>query len=273
MNTSRFLPVISAFLTLPAFGVVSFTGSYSENFDGLPSSNTTLTGTNVLGAHVALPGVPSWEVARLTGTLANAAINSTYATTGRFYSMANATVPSDRAIATLGSGSFSGGFGVALINNTVDVVGAINVSYSFEIWGVQGTTTANETEDRLSFSYGLSGGGITVSNYLTSAEMIPAMLLDAVSPTTNMVTDVLTGTDPNRSRDGNAPEWTQINSTVLSGLNWAPGQTLFFRFTDSDSSGFDAAMGVDNFLVTVPEPSTLMLSSIALASLLRRRRK
>jgi uncharacterized protein len=276
MNPLKFLPAISALLTLPAFGAISFTGAYSENFDGLPTSNTTLTGTNVVGNHVALPGVPSWEVARLGPATAttNVAINSSYSTGGRFYSMANTTDPSDRAIVALGSGTFWGGFGVALVNDTTDVVTTIRISYSFEIWGVQGTSTANATEDRLAFAYGVSGGGITVGDYLSSSAMVRFEDLDAISPTTNMVTGVASESSPPRSRDGNAPEWRQINSAVIGGLDWTPGQTLFVRFSDSNSAGFDASMGVDDFsIVAIPEPSALVLSSIALAGLLVRRRR
>ena len=274
--------MFAALFLTPVVGVVRGAVSYSvlgetisQNFDGLPSAGTTsLTGSATVGNQVGVPGVGGWELAKVGGSATvDATLNTAYSTGGRFYAMG--TVVGERALVALGSGSFFGASGTSLINDTGMAIEGFAVSFASEIWGVQGTTTATASEDRLAFAYGFSGGLATAANYLSSPALVAFAALDAVSPASQAVTGAVSGTDPARLRDGNGEGFRRVVSGTVSGISWEPGQTLFLRWSDADTSGFDAMMGVDDFAFTaaVPEPSSSVLGAVAAVGLLSRRRR
>ncbi len=244
-----------------------------QDFNTLPSTgNTSLPGTGITGDQIALPGVSGWEIARVGGSAtADVTLNTAHATGGRFYSRGNTA--EERALTMLGSGTFAGGVGTGFVNETGAVLTTFTISYFTEIWAVQGTSTANQNEDRVRFSYGFSGAAITDSNFITSAAMTPLPALDAVSPAANTITGTVGADNPDRSRDGNAAEWRTLVSSTVSDLTWQPGTTLYLRWNDSDSPGFDASMGIDDVSFSaVPEPGALSLTALGLAWAARRRR-
>lgn len=274
-------PLLSCFLGLSlAAGSANAAISYAatglvvlQDFNALPATGTTpLTGTGTTGNQIALPGVTGWEIARVGGTaVTDVTLNTAQATGGRFYSRGNTA--DERALTMLGSATFAGGAGTGFVNDTGAVLTSFTVSYFTEIWAVQGTGTATPFEDRLRFSYGLAGGGPTATNFITSATMTPVPALDAVSPASNTITGTVSGDDPNRGRDGNAGEWRSLVSATVSDLTWQPGATLYLRWNDSDSSGFDASMGIDDVRFSaVPEPTALSLTALGLGWAARRRR-
>jgi hypothetical protein len=260
---------------------VSYTaplGLYSQDFNALPNTGTvTLPGSATTGTQLPIPGVTDWELAKRGGTgSADVALWTTPATGGRFYS--SGTDAADRALSSLASGTFIGAIGTSFVNDTGSTLTAFTITFSREIWAVQGTSQASPTgdlADRLSFAYGISGNGPSATDYLTSAAMIPFTDLDAVSPAENMLLAVASNTNPDRTRDGNSPDWKTTVSATVSGITWDPGQTLFLRWSDSDTVGFDAIVGVDDFSFTaaIPEPSTgfLMAAALAFGGFRRRR--
>ena len=266
--TAAGLPTATAAVSYTAEGQL-----VTQDFNALPAVNTTLVGTGVVGFQAALRGATEWEVARRGGTaLTDTAIWSTYSTGGRYYS-AGADV-ADRAVAALGSGSFFGAVGTSLVNDTGMTLTSFSVSYAHEIWAVQGTTTQNATEDRMAFAYGFSGGAATAANYLTSSSMIALTDLDAVSPASNMVTGAVNGDNPNRQRDGNSAAFRTVKTATVSGISWEPGQSLYLRWSDTDSSGFDATQGIDDFAFSaVPEPSVWISLMVGAAAVLLPRRR
>lgn len=234
---------------------IDFDGnSYIQNFNSLPSSGSlTLSGTNVVGQHVAIPNIPGWFAAKIDGAgTESMTMNANHGTLtgGRLYSYGSSS-SLDRALGSLASGTNTPAFGAAFVNTSGETIAAVRVNYRHEIWTAQGTTGTNVYEDRLGFAYGLSSSTVTVNNFLTSNQMTDFALLDAVSSGTNAVLEVEGGTNPSRARDGNSSEWSSSISAVISGLNWAPGQTLFLRWKDSDTPGFDAGHGVDDFTLSI----------------------
>ena len=63
-------------------------------------------------------------------------------------------------------------------------------------------------------------------------------------------------------------------SATITGINWAPGDTLFIRWNDTDDTGTDAGIAIDNLsmIATVPEPSGGLLIGLGFAALALRRR-
>ena len=274
--------MFAALFLTPVVGVVRGAVSYSvlgetisQNFDGLPSAGTTsLTGSATVGNQVGVPGVGGWELAKVGGSApADSTLNTAYSTGGRFYAMG--TVVGERALVALGSGSFFGASGTSLINDTGMAIEGFAVSFASEIWAVQGTSTATPAEDRLTFAYGFSGGAVAAGNYLSSAAMVAFSGLDAVSPSSNALTGTVSGTDPARLRDGNAAAFRSTVSGTVTDIVWEPGQTLFLRWSDADTAGFDAMMGIDDFsfAAAVPEPTSGALGAAAAVVLLSRRRR
>lgn len=267
--TAAGLPMATAAISYTAEGEL-----VTQDFNALPAVNTPLVGTGVVGFQAALPGATEWEVARRGGTaLTDTAINVVYATGGRFYSAGSSG--SDRAVAALGSGAFFGAVGTSLVNNSGVTLTSFTVSYAHEIWAVQGTGTQNASEDRMAFAYGFSGGAATAGNYLTSSSLIALADLDAVSPASNIVLGAASGENPNRQRDGNSAGFRTVKTATVSGISWEPGQSLYLRWSDTDSSGFDATQGIDDFAFSavVPEPSVWISLMVGAAAVLLPRRR
>lgn len=282
MKTLGYLVTLLAAGLAAGQAQINYTGgTYSENFDGLPNTgNTTLAGTGTVGVQAAVPGVSGWQAARVGGT-ATTAININAdigtGTGGRFYSYGAAS-SSERALGSVGSGTTWGGFGASLLNASSDTYDSITISFYHEIWSRQGTTQAAPAawDDILAFAYGFSSTpGITAANYITSAAMTPLAALNATSPSSIEWNSVTDGSTPPRNVDGNSATYRQLVTATISGLNWAPGDTFFMRWQDSDTGGFDSGHGIDDLALTttvIPEPSSgLLLGAAFLVGLAGRR--
>lgn len=256
-------------------------GTATENFNSIPVTNSdsrvTLTGTNVLNNQLDVPGLPGWQLARVGGsTTGNIAMwEASAGAGGRFYAYGDG---SNRSLGMLASGTAIGAFGVSYVNNTADTFNQVTITYTRQIWHVQGTSNATEQyETRFLFSYGTSAAGISSSDYISNSNMTSFPALDAISPEENTVNSTVSGTDPDRQRFGASPQWSEVVTATINGVDWAPGETLFLRWVDFDAPGFDAGMSIDDFSMTavIPEPSTVALSMGLLAGLgvwLRRRK-
>lgn len=282
MNPSLCIALAAVLLSSAASrAAISYTvplGLYFQDFNSLPNTGTVaLPGSATTGTQLPIPGVTDWELAKRGGTgSTDSVLWTTPSTGGRFYS--SGLDPVDRALSSLASGTFIGAVGTSFVNDTGSTLTAFTITFSREIWAVQGTSQASPTgdlADRLSFAYGLSGNGPAATDYLTSAAMIPFADLDAVSPAENMLLAIPSNTNPDRTRDGNSPDWKATVSATVSGITWDPGHTLFLRWSDSDTVGFDAILGVDDlfFTAAIPEPSAGLLMAAALAFGGSRRRR
>jgi predicted extracellular nuclease len=211
--------ILAAFAAVLSAQCVSLTSSsaYTQNFDGLASSGT---------ANTVLPA--GWAFSE---TGANA--NTTYRagtgsdTTGDTYSFGAAS-SSDRAFGTLLSGSLAPTIGACFTNHTGGNI-AVSISYTGEEWrlGAAGRT------DKLDFQYSTDATSLTTGNW-TNFDA-----LDFVTPNT-----ATTG-----AHDGNAA----VNRTQRTGslpVTLANGATLFIRWQDSDVSGSDDGLAVDDFTLT-----------------------
>ena len=64
-------------------------------------------------------------------------------------------------------------------------------------------------------------------------------------------------------------------SATITGLNWAPGDSLFIRWNDFNDAGNDAGVAIDNLsmVATIPEPSCGLLLGLGFAALALLRHK
>lgn len=272
-----------------AQGQISYTGgTYFEDFNTLHNdlaNPLAVEGTGPLYGQGSIPGLSGWHAARVGGSgstniplraMDDTGTTVTAYSTGAFYSYGNAS-STERALGSLASGSTIGAIGVSFVNNTGQTLNEVTISFRQEIWVVQGTSTQTQYENRMWFGYGLSSNGVLDSNFLSSGQMTTYPDLDVVAAAEWTILGTASGTDPDRRRDGNSAQWSDLVSATIAGVNWAPGETLYLRWIDFDQGGFDTGMAIDDFSMSavVPEPATLAFALGLLAGLavwLRRRR-
>ncbi len=249
-------------------------GTYSENFDSILNTDgtgTIMTGVGPIGAQDTIPTLTTWRAARVAGSgTGTFALFCDWGSsgTGRLYSYGYpppSPLQSERALGSVGSGTTVPGFGTWFINTSADTFEYLTFSFDREIWRTQSATA----DQSLAFAYGFSssGTGITTANFLTDGSMIAYAALNATAPGT------LGGS--NVSRDGNADPYKAAVSATISGIRWAPGDTLFIRWNDKDDTGSDAGIAIDNLtmIATVPEPAGGLLLGLGFAALALLRRK
>ncbi|MBK8367588.1 MAG: T9SS type A sorting domain-containing protein [Bacteroidetes bacterium] len=238
----QYFTLITALLLFPFLkGItqVSLTNlgaAYTQNFDGLANTNTSTA-------------VPSGWALSETGTGANS--NYTAGTgsgnSGDTYSFGAAS-NGERAFGTLRSGSVGSTIGASFTNNTGSIITSLDVSYIGEEWrlGVAGRT------DQLNFEYSLNATSLTSGTWNSVAA------LNFITPNT---------VAPVNAKDGNlTANRTSLSSTIGS-LSIAVGGTVWIRWTDSDISGSEDGLGIDDFSLTpngtAPTPPTkLVITSI-----------
>ncbi|MGD9688259.1 MAG: hypothetical protein AB7K52_05205 [Phycisphaerales bacterium] len=245
-----------------ALASVSYTGgTLTENFNSLPSTGVMsgfFTGT---GVHAGIPGLTTWVGARLggTGSAMNFIANAGDSNSGALFSYGDVDA-TERALGSLASGSNIGAFGVELVNDTSDTL--TELVFSFDREQYRSSTSASGTPNTLAFAYGFSGGMITSANFLSDAGMTAHAAGDLV------------GDAPVASNGIITPPSVLAVGFTITGISWAPGQSLFIRWQDFNDQGNDAGLAVDNlsFTARVPTPGTAALVGLAGLAGLRRRR-
>jgi len=219
-----------------AFGQVQFNGNYVQNFDGLGQSGAaTLTGrgphaiADVLGS----TGVDGWYGANFEGSSSNTefkAHNGSLAgSAGRGVVFFGANRSAERALGALSTSNQISSFGLVLTNNTAQTFVSVDVSFIGEQWRAGDAGLVNV----LSFAYGF-GTSLT-----DAATLVPE--LDFVTPN-------LAGGET--AVDGNDPANQTPVQAVITGVNWAPGQSLVLRWNATELSGQDNGLAIDTLAVS-----------------------
>jgi len=225
------------------------TSPYTQNFDGLNSSNTTSTTPTSNNTKATLPG--GWDFVETA--IGTSAADNTYSAnngasnTGNTYSY-GATGSTERAFGSLRSGSLVPTIGGTFTNNTGAALTSLTISYTGETWRVG---TAGRS-DKLTFQYSTNASSLTDA----SAGVVWTSVT-ALDYTNNSATTGSGGTAPQQT--------TAVKSTILN-LNIADGATFWIRWNDFDASGADDGTAVDDFSIAWGGPISPSTSALAFGS-------
>ncbi|TDR41138.1 putative repeat protein (TIGR01451 family) [Tahibacter aquaticus] len=207
----------------------------TQNFDTL--SNTAGSTTNNLT-------ITGWF---LTESGGGARDNEQYgvdtgaSTTGDMYSY-GAAAATDRALGQLRSGTLIPLFGACFTNNTGSTLASLAVAYTGEEWRL-GTAARTDT---LAFEYS------TTATDLVTGAWTGVTALNFVTPDTATA----------GAKNGNAAADRTALASTISGLSIANGASFWIRWNDTDASGADDGLAVDDFSLTPQAPIALPNLSI-----------
>ena len=220
---------------------VSFTGgSYSQNFDTLPTSSTIQPWTN----DSTLQG---WHLFRQpgTGTVLSRPLTQETAEVpparSHSFGKAGAAPITDRALGGIGegayfgnpsSGSVAGWMALALENDTVSTVNEVRLNYTGERWC---NGSSNQT---MTLEYGVGA----------AFNLVPSG-----TPATSLLNFFSSSAGTSGAKDGNSIGNRSAREGVLTNLNWTAGSTLWIRWVERNDSGGDQAFAVDDVQIgTIP---------------------
>jgi hypothetical protein len=213
-----------ALVAIPASAITftQFNVTMTENFDTLATSTSSV--------------VPvGWEFSE-TGSGANATYGASTgsSSTGNTYSFGSAS-STDRAFGAIRTTSLASTLGTVITNQTGGAITQLTIQYTGEQWRLGSLGRV----DRLDFGYSLDATSIATGSWLE------VDALDFIAPVTSGAIGAL---------DGNAAgNWTLISHTI-TGLNVAPGSSLWLRWTDSDATSSDDGLAIDNVAITAVQP-------------------
>jgi uncharacterized repeat protein (TIGR01451 family) len=173
------------------------------------------------------------------------AVDTGASTSGDMYSY-GAAAATDRALGELRSGTLIPIFGACYTNNTGATLTSLAVAYTGEEWRLG---TAART-DQISFEYS------TNATDLVTGAWTGVAALNFVTPDT-----ATTG-----AKNGNAAADRTALSSTIPALSIANGATFWIRWTDTDATGADDGLAVDDFSLTpnaVP-PVNLTINDVSL---------
>ncbi len=237
--------LLSLFLTagaVSAQSVVSFTGNYTQNFNGLPVvtlAATTIPNTGYPYDLSASPfestGMEGWQI---RNSATNALAYRVYGLSGTGAGFVTFGADGeDYALGSISNGTSAlPQFGVVLKNSTGITITEATISFDGEQWRGSGAA------DVLAFSYQVS-----TENKINAGDtfLSPGGSFNLVGSTTSGLID-----------GSSAGLITGLGGT-LTGLNWEADSYLILRWTNSTAS---AGLAIDNFAITaIPEPSTYAL--------------
>jgi predicted extracellular nuclease len=217
----------------PAVAQISLTSpgtAYTQNFDTLATTGTSST----------LPA--GWALSE-TGTNANTTYNTGTGSSnaGDTYSF-GASGNSERALGSVASGSLVSTIGASFTNNTGATITSLSIAFTTELWR-RGTATA----DKLAFGYSTNATSLTTGTYTA----VPALNAASVAGCTAS-TDTAT--------NGNSPTCRTAVSSTISGLSIPSGATFWIRWADSNDTGNDDGIAIDDFSLTPNGTAGLSLS-------------
>jgi hypothetical protein len=264
MHARRALPVVLAGLVLaapaPAQVVLTGGGTYTQNFDSLPS-----TGTAVPWAQNST--LPGWYAVR-TGTGTDIDVGNGGSGFGNLYSFGS-TGSTNRALGSIGaSGETQGNYAWGVVfRNDGALPLTIGIQYAGEQW-----RTSPEGRQTANFTWRQSSTAITDADF-SAIDADGASDLFAVVPALNFASPVFSNASIQALNGNLGPNRTAFNEdfTGLTGAQLDPGEHIAFRWWDQDHGGagdLDHALAIDDLTITftpvpVPEPGTVLAVAAA----------
>jgi len=228
------LVILSAwcFCSTPAVQAqIALTNTYTQNFNTLANTGNNNPWTN----NTTLVG---WYSTRTVYQASDGTGN-----TGDLYSFGT-TGSTERALGSINGGSTGNiSYALQLRNLSGGVITSLDISFTGEQWRNGGNLAV---PDIISFDYLITS---LSTNQIASAGYTAAPALDFAN--------VISG-NPAGPVNGNLPaNQVAISSTIF--INLAPNDYIWLRWTDTPKQGNDHGLGIDNFSVSVPEPTTIAL--------------
>jgi hypothetical protein len=232
------ITALTAVMTTSLYAQVSYTGGvYSQDFNSLPgTTNNTLNSTWTDNS--TLPG---WYANKTTFSVTDGTVGGTAATfsptaaantnnVGLFsFGTASST---DRALGSRATAAVTGNnpvlYGVRLVNNTTQTLTSFTVTYTGEQWFKSGKTTA----DTILLDYQIGATSISGGTWVNASGGTFTSLINTATAAT-----VAGNTAANR----------RGIAVKVTGVSWAPGQELWVRFDDTDNTGDEQGMAIDDF--------------------------
>jgi hypothetical protein len=221
------LAIILTFVVTSSQAQITFTGSYSENFDSMgPSGTTTPTGWFV--------GTGTNDtVAAMTGT--TVVVDNGFSGDGGNKNYGTTLHP-DRALGSLASAGLVRLTDLAAVNGTGQAISSFDILWDGEQWRVGALTS--------------------VTNFLTmlfspDGTTWETMSSEFASPVPSGTARPLNGNDPANRTAG-------IGETFTPSTPIAAGATFYLRWADQDSFSRDNGLAIDNFSL-VPEPNAIAM--------------
>lgn len=254
--------ISSAAVSYPVLG-----SSYTQDFDSLQRSDPN--GTDFPWANNDT--IPGWYVLQqdlntsTTTTFTSYRSNNGVGGYGSRLQSFGGVTSSDRA---LGSQNRNDGFqniyfGLLLTNDTGGTITGFNLQYAGEQWRRIG----NHAADVMTFDYQIFDAGTVTLDEASGWTSVPELAF--TSPSTGTTSGNVAGNGAGR---------VEFDEDI-SGIDWAPGQQIWLRWTDSSPGDTVAnglrqhGMAIDDVSFTaVPEPSAALLGVFGSLVLLRRRR-
>lgn len=242
MKRIYFLFVLLSFTTISRGQYSLSTSSYTQNFNGLGIG--TSAGVTSGDLNLVNPTLDGWYFLEL-GTSANTTItagtgSSGTADTYNFGAAGNA----DRTLGGLRFGSdvsptLNPRFGFYFTNNTGSDIEALQISYTGETW----RRGFDNRRDRLDFQYSTNATSLSTGIW-TNVDG-----LDYSNPVS-----------PLPIGSGSVLHSATINSVILN-ITIADGASFFIRWIDLDATDNDDGMGINDFTMTVVDPTPVVFYS------------
>lgn len=223
------LLLVAFFASITGWGqvLITTTGSYSQDFNSLPSTGSPTWTNNST--------IENWYSSGFTSfTVGNGSVNS-----GGLYSfgVAGTNAVTERALGSLGSGSATPAYGVVLKNTSGVNITDIKISYTGEQWRNGGVAATQP----LAFYYATSASPITsIAAGATGYTSVAAL---------NFTSRV--GTTTAAALDGNlAANRTTFSNIPIPSLSLPNDSYIILKWDDINDSGNDHGLAIDDVTIS-----------------------
>lgn len=209
---------------------------YQQDFNALPNTgNFSLTGKgpfDLSQSPFSIAALPGWSFMQKAGTAPNAlfAVGIGSSTAAGIYSV-GAAGSTDRALGLLAAGTGVYAMGIRLTNATGSSLNTVTGSVTVEQWRKGGSGNRNSLNGK--YALGLIDGldHPNLNNH-------PSLQISSVQFSAGA-----------GSLNGNSSENQTTIQFSITGIEWKNGEQLLLRWDDTDESGSDDLIAIDQFSI------------------------